>query len=256
MDRTRSLALAGACAAFVAVPNLGALFGDGEQTDQYATAITPPDYAFGIWAPIFASCAASAVGQCLPAGRGDAISRRTGWPLAGAYAVNAAWSAAAQTGRFALTPYLLPVAAAFAATAHIRLQRTPPATGLVRATPASTGLLLGWTTLASAVNVFAAQADRASPRAVAAATAGLVATSAAVAAAVARSRRGGMTLALASSWALGTLACDPTRPRGARVAGALGAIMISTALGFAMRRRPHTAGRDSGAPRPSDTRPW
>ncbi|MEU4428361.1 hypothetical protein AB0F81_47735, partial [Actinoplanes sp. NPDC024001] len=92
MDTKRTLALAGACTAFLAVPNLGALLGRGEQTDRYDTAITPPDYAFAVWAPIFAGCAASTLGQCLPAGRGDPVSRRTGWPLAGAYAVNAAWS--------------------------------------------------------------------------------------------------------------------------------------------------------------------
>ncbi|GGN49353.1 hypothetical protein FHR83_008768 [Actinoplanes campanulatus] len=235
MDTTRSLTLAGACTTFVAVPNLGALFGKGEQTDRYGTAITPPDYAFAVWAPIFAACAVSTVGQCLPGGRRDPTSRRTGWPLAGAYAVNTVWSLAAQTGRFPLTPYLLPLATALTATAHVQLQRTPPASGLVAATPASTGLLLGWTTLASAVNIVAARPDRASPGVVTAATAGLLATSAAVAVAAALSRRGGRALALSSGWALGTLACTPARPRRVRLAAALGTTMIGFARRLATR---------------------
>lgn len=229
MDRDRTLALAGSCAALIAVPNLGALLGRGEQTDRYDTAITPPDYAFAVWAPIFAGCAASTVGQCLPAGRTDPMSRRTGWPLAGAYAVNAAWSLAAQTGRFALTPYLLPAAAALAATAHIRLQSAPRATGLLAITPASTGLLLGWTTLASAVNIVAARADRTAPPVTAAATAGLIALSAGVAAVVARSRRGGRAIALATGWGLGTLAGMRSRPRFVRRAAALGAVAVAAA---------------------------
>ncbi|WP_250004837.1 hypothetical protein [Actinoplanes sp. M2I2] len=228
MDTTRSLALAGACAAFVAVPNLGALLGEGEQTKRYDTAITPPDYAFAVWAPIFATCVASTVGQCLPSGRGDAVSRRTGWPLAGAYAVNAAWSLAAQRDRFALTPYLLPVAAALAATAHARLQQAPPTSGLTAVTPVSTGLLLGWTTLASAVNVVAAR-DRNAPRTTAAASAGLLTVAAAVAAGVARSRRGGLSIALGTGWGLGTLAGMRTRRPAVRLAAALGAAAIGVA---------------------------
>ena len=120
-DNFRSFALASSCAAFVAVPCLGALFGRGEQTERYDTVITPPDYAFAVRGPVFAGCVASTVAQCLPGGRGDPMSRRTGWPLAGAYAANTAWSIAAQSGRFALTPALLPVATAFAAAAHGRV---------------------------------------------------------------------------------------------------------------------------------------
>jgi hypothetical protein len=94
----------------VAVPTLGALLGEGEQTRRYDTVITPPDYAFAVWGPIFAGCVASTVGQCLPSGRSRPASRRAGWPLAGAYALNAAWSLAAQRDRFAVTPILLPLA--------------------------------------------------------------------------------------------------------------------------------------------------
>jgi hypothetical protein len=225
MDAQRSIALAGACVAFLAVPNLGALFGEGEQTDGYDTVITPPDYAFAVWAPIFAGCAVSTVAQCLPAGRADPVSRRTGWPLAGAYALNAAWSVAAQRGRFALTPYLLPVATALTAVAHARLQQAPARSRGVAVTPVSTGLLLGWTALASAVNIVAARAEVRTP----VATAGLVAVSAVVSGAVAGSRRGGLPVALASGWGLVTLALSRRRPRGVRLAAALSAAAVGAA---------------------------
>jgi hypothetical protein len=235
VDLERSAALAGACTAFVLVPNLGAVFGDGERTDRYDTVITPPGFAFAVWAPIFAGCVASTVGQCLPAGRGDPVSRRTGWPLAGAYAVNTIWSLAAQTDRFAATPYLLPVAAALAGIAHLRLQGTPPASGPVAVTSVSTGLLLGWTTVASAVNVLAARADRDAPAVTVAATAGVLAVSAVVAGVVARSRVGRWPVALAAGWGLGTLASRRSRLRGVRLAAALGTAAIAAA-GFAGRR--------------------
>ncbi|XVU20960.1 hypothetical protein ACQPZJ_27235 [Actinoplanes sp. CA-054009] len=229
MDGTRSLTLAGACTAFIAVPNLGALFGPGEQTARYDTAITPPDYAFVVWAPIFTACAASTIAQCRPSGRHTAVSRRTGWPLAAAYAVNTAWSLAAQSNRFALTPYLLPTAAALAAAAHLRLQRLPAASGPTTITATSTGLLLGWTALAGVINVVAARPTRNAPRTVSAATAGLLATAAAVAAAVTRSRRGGRAVALTSAWGLTTLAATRKRPTAVRAAAATGAAAIASA---------------------------
>ncbi|WP_250035515.1 hypothetical protein [Paractinoplanes maris] len=235
-DNLRSVALASSCAAFVAVPCLGALLGRGEQTQRYDTVITPPDYAFAVWGPIFAGCAASTVVQCLPGGRGDPMSRRTGWPLAGAYAANAVWSVAAQSGRFGLTPVLLPVATAFAAVAYGRAQRVALA-GRASLTPASTGLLLGWTALASTVNlaagVVASGVRKSDPRLVSASTAGVLVASAAVAGEVARSRRGRVPLALASAWGLATTALMRSRPLGVRVVAAGGTAAV---LAAAVRR--------------------
>jgi hypothetical protein len=227
-DRLRSLVIGGACAAFVATPTLGALFGPGEQTRRYDTVITPPDYAFAVWGPIFAGCVASTIGQCRPGGRDDPVSRRTGWPLIGAYAFNTAWSVAAQRDRFALTPYLLPMATACAAVAHFRAQDVRPRTGWSAVTPASTGLLLGWTALASAVNI-AAVTGGTGRRTAVASGAGLLAAASTVAAGVAVSRRGGTTLALAAAWGLLTLAATRSRPRGIRAAAAAGATAIALA---------------------------
>ncbi|GAA3388453.1 hypothetical protein [Cryptosporangium minutisporangium] len=235
-DRIRSLALAGACTAFIAVPNVGALIGEGEQTERYDTVLTPPNYAFVVWAPIFAGCALSTVGQCAPDGRRLALSRRTGWPLVGAYATNALWSLAAQSDRFTLTPLLLPTAAAFAAAAHVRLQDLPAEAdhGFARVTPVSTGLLLGWTTLASAVNIAAganlAAAQKTSPSTVRASVAGLIGVGAAVAAGVAGSRRGAAALAATAGWGLLTTALTSSRPRSVRFAAAAGVSAIAAGL--------------------------
>jgi hypothetical protein len=152
--------------------------------------------------------------------------------------VNAVWSLAAQTGRFAWTPALLPVATACAATAYGRLQRTGTPSPLAGITSSSTGLLLGWTALASVVNLAAgavlAGAGRSSPRTVVGSVLGLLGASGAVAGAVARSDRGTFPVAVASGWGLVTLAATSRRPLGVRVAAALGAAGIITA---ALRKR-------------------
>jgi hypothetical protein len=247
-DMRRSIALGSACAGFVTVPTLGPLLGGGEQARRYDTVITPPDYAFAVWAPIFAGCMANTIGQCRPSGRSRPASRRTGWPLAGAYAANALWSVAAQT-KFALTPVLLPVATGFAAAAHVRLQQVPDATRAAPINVLSTGLLLGWTALASTVNLAAGAlvlgAERTSPRMVATSTAGLLAASGGLAAAVAASRNGSIPLAVASGWGLSTTALARSRPLGVRVAAAAGVVLIAAGAAWrtAMNRRHGPAGK-------------
>jgi hypothetical protein len=237
-DRLRSLALASSCAAFVAIPVLGpVLTGRGEQTDPYDTVVTPPGYAFTIWAPIFLGCGVDALRQCLPGDRHAESARRSGWPLAGAYTTNAIWSVAAQSGRFGLTPFLLPVATSFSAVAFARLQQLDPGSSRCWDTASSTGFLLGWTSLASAVNILAGfqllGARRDAPRTMGLALAGVATTGAALTAAVHRSRRGFLPLAAAAGWGLLTNATDRTRPRPVRVASAVSAAAV---LGSALAR--------------------
>lgn len=50
-DDLRSIALVSTVRPSSPTPVLGALVGDGEQTARYDTVITPPDYAFAVWAP-------------------------------------------------------------------------------------------------------------------------------------------------------------------------------------------------------------
>lgn len=245
-DLLRSAALRCACAGFVAVPVLGPLVGGGEQSRRFDTVITPPDYAFAIWAPIFACCIASTVEQSRPGARSGPLSRRTGWPLAGAYAANALWSVAAQT-RFALTPVLLPIATACAATAHARLQDHAQPAGQARATVVSTGLLLGWTALASTVNLAAGAlllgVDTTSRRTLLGSTAGLAAASGLLTAAAAVSRRGSVPLATAAAWGLLTTALTPGRPPAVRLVSAGGGITVMAAGTWRTARDRRLAGR-------------
>lgn len=235
-DRARSLALGTAAAALVLVPTLGPLLvSEGEGTERYDTVITPPDYAFAIWAPIFAGCAANAAQHAAPRQAVSTTNRRSGWPLAGAYALNALWSVAAQSDRFRLTPAILPAAAGCAALAYRRLQDDAP-TGAARLAPASTGLLLGWTALASTVNLAAGAAlAGASPTGrgtIALSTAGVLGVAATVAATVARSRQGFLPLAGAATWGLATTALTPGRPRAVRLGTALGAALVAGVAAF------------------------
>ncbi len=235
-DRLRSIVLTSGCAAFVLVPTLGpVLTGRGEQTGRYDTVITPPDYAFAIWAPIFLGCGIDTVRQCLPGHRHSEAARRSGWPLAGAYATNALWSLAAQAGRFGFTPFLLPLATTFAASAYARLQQVEPNSRQTWDTSASTGLLLGWTSLASTVNISAGTqllgARRDSPRVIGLSTAAVLASGSALAAAVQRSRRGFLPLTTAAAWGLISTATDRRRPRRVRLGAAVSAaILLGSAI--------------------------
>lgn len=239
-DVLRSTALSAACAAFVTVPNLGALLGEGENVERYGTVITPPDYAFAVWGPIFAGCVADTALQCRAHRRRLPSSRRTGWPLAGAYALNALWSIASQRDHFELTPLLLPAATGLTALAHRRLQSlSDPAF----TTDVSTGALLGWTSLASTVNIAAgaqlAGAFRSSPRTVATATAGLLGTAGALVATISTSRRGPGAIATTAGWGLLTLAATGGKPIPVRLAAGLGAAaVVVTASRSHTRTRP------------------
>ncbi|MFY1617073.1 hypothetical protein [Micromonospora sp. WMMD736] len=219
-DRLRCVALGVSTAALVLVPTLGpVLAGTEEGAEEFDTDITPPDYAFAIWAPIFATSAASTIQHI--AHPTDDANRRHGWWLAGAHAANAAWSLAAQSDRFRYTAAILPIATALAAGAHRQLQGSDPA-GIA---PHSTGLLLGWTSVASVVNVFAVRKRAPHPRTTAAAVVGAAAV---LAGTLATSRRGYVAVAAAGLWALTTSAFNTRRTRSARVANAVGATLVAT----------------------------
>lgn len=228
-DLVRSIALGTSAAAVVVTPTLGPLVLKArENTEHYDTAITPPGYAFTIWAPIFAGIIANAGQSALPNRLRLPENRRTGWPLAGAYALNTAWSVAAQSDRFRYTPALLPAAVVLTGIAYERLQTIP--TDGESIASLSTGLLLGWTGLAATVNLSAGTqllgADATSKTSVVLSTLGAVGASGALAAVIDRSRRGYLPLAAASLWGLLTTAADTKRTATARSGTAIGAAAI------------------------------
>jgi hypothetical protein len=231
-DTVRATAVAAAAAAQCLIPTMGPLLlGTHEEVDDYDTVVTPPDYAFAVWAPIFAGTVAHAVQQALPGHRSAPVNRRSGWPLAAAYAADAAWSVAAQRDRFAWTPGLLLTSTTCAAVAF-RRQQAHEATGAERLAATSTGLLLGWTSLASTINVLAASqllgARPASRGSRTAAIAAALAVSGALGVTARRSRQGAVPLASTSTWGLATIALDGRRPRAVRATAALGALAVAS----------------------------
>lgn len=250
----RTFALSTAALAVTAVPTIGPLLrGTGEQTDRYDTSITPPDYAFAVWAPIFAGILANAGQATIPNRRNLPDNAATGWPLTAAYTLNTLWSVAAQSDHFAYTAALLPAAVVATGVAYRRLQDISQPAGT---TSASTGLLLGWTSLAATVNLSAATqllgaqaGSRTSIRlsALAAAT-----TATALAVSVSRSRRGFVPLASASTWGLATTALDRRRPVLTRVVAGAGAaaIAVSAAVNLRSRNRGALSGHPTSPHQP------
>lgn len=106
-DRLRTGALLAATAAQVLVPVIGPLLGQrpvGEVSKDTPSIVTPPDWAFGVWGPIFAASAGAAVVQALPGQQTSRTAREAGWWLAAAAAGNALWEFVAQSGRYRATP--------------------------------------------------------------------------------------------------------------------------------------------------------
>lgn len=158
-DGVRAAAVVLAALAQIAGSPLGTAIAGrsvGEVSDGNRSLITPAGYAFSIWGVIFAGALAWAVYQALPGQRVRAVHRRTGWPLAAAFAGNAVWEVAFPlVGDTApvVPAVLLSVIVATTALAWARLQDLAPE-GWARLLPAAvTGLLLGWVTVAAVVQV-------------------------------------------------------------------------------------------------------
>ncbi|SHK16750.1 hypothetical protein SAMN02745194_04340 [Roseomonas rosea] len=123
------------------------------------TPVVPAGYAFSIWSVIFLLAAAYGIWQFLPANRDSALARRTGWPLAGSFAANTLWQVTSQlTGSvgFGLLLIIL-ISLACALTALFLARSTPePGFGPRWIVSPLTGLLAGWLTAASFVNLSSA----------------------------------------------------------------------------------------------------
>ncbi|WP_299052529.1 hypothetical protein [uncultured Nocardioides sp.] len=227
--RPADAALAGSCAAFVLVPTLGPLLSDGEGYDTGPQSpIAPPGYAFGVWFPIFAACAADTVGRVRQPQEGDEATR---WPLVAAYAGNTAWALLAQTDHYRPTPAVLSAAAASSALAVRRLEQRGAGRGT---TPVAAGLLLGWTMLASAVNV-TTEARRSGlvnsdPLATPLDVAALVAAAGAPLAVVRRRGPGVGAVTTTATWGLATTAVTSQRPAGVRALAAVAAAALVAAV--------------------------
>src|SRR6478609_8681383 len=235
-DRLRSGALIAATAAQVVVPIIGPLLGQrpvGEVSKDTPSIVTPPDWAFGVWGPIFAGSAATAVVQALPGQRSEPASREAGWWLAAAAAGNALWEWVAQSGRYRATPPILWGIVAAAGAAHHVLQRSDRSAAS-RLAGAGNGLLLGWTSLAASINTADVLLDllRIDPdsRRGRALSLGLIAAAAAgVTGIVAASHRAAASVAATTTWGLSTLAATTARTP-VRVTGWAAVSMVAGGL--------------------------
>ena len=81
-DRLR----AGAVVAGVVGGLLSGATGDYGDADDSPSRVLPANYAFGVWAPIYAGSLVYAADSLRPSRRGTPLLRRTGWPAAPAYA--------------------------------------------------------------------------------------------------------------------------------------------------------------------------
>jgi len=127
----------------------GALDADG-------SLLAPARPAFSIWSAIYLLLIAYTVWQALPRQRASTRQRAIGWWVALTMVLNGLWLVTAQFGTLPLTVLMIFVLAAALA---VTFQRTAavPAEGVVDAIliDATTGLHLGWVTLASVANTAA-----------------------------------------------------------------------------------------------------
>jgi len=129
--------------------------GDGALAAD-ATPVAPGEPAFMIWSVIYAGLFAYAVWQALPARRADERQRRVGWLVLAAMLLNAAWIGVVQGGLLVLSVPVILALLAVLLVAVARLGERRPS-GVVEAVvlDGTTGLYLGWVTVATIANVFA-----------------------------------------------------------------------------------------------------
>ena len=121
-----------------------------------AAPVEPAGYAFGVWAVIFLFSVLFAVYQALPANRGNAVLRRVGWPVAGAFLCTGLWSVFVPLRQLGFAQAMLLGVFGSLLVAYLRLARSNPgALGwtdrwLISLT---IGPFLGWVTAANAVSL-------------------------------------------------------------------------------------------------------
>jgi hypothetical protein len=189
------------------LPWLG--FGEpiGSQSDEVRTLITPADWAFSIWGPLYAGSTLFAIYQALPAQRDNALIARLRWPAAGAFLGNAVWAAYAQSfGLSAISSLIIVFTLACLLAAYRVFARWEP--GFTRperwlaVLPLSA--LAAWLTAATIVNISASLRFHGvdAGAAGAAVTAVIVLTGGAIAALAVLRGRGSPPYGLVFLWAL------------------------------------------------------
>ncbi|MFW6772689.1 hypothetical protein ACOACO_00260 [Nocardioides sp. CPCC 205120] len=268
-DRARQVAVSVAYVACV----VGNLFGAGvvgpvevstagnEAFAADSSLLTPAGSAFSIWSVVYAGLTLHLVVQWLPSRATAARHRVTGWLVAAAALLNAAWLTASLQGY--LWTSVVVIVALLAVLVEIvrRLTRHPAGRAPGHrdrleplAVDGTFGLYVGWVGVAAVANVAAASTAHGAARTgdVAVAVAVVVLVGVALAAVVmARAWGGRAAVALAQAWGLawvayGRLAGDPESPVVGLVAG-VAALVPLVAVGVV--RRGHAAAARPAVPR-------
>lgn len=125
--------------------------------------VQPADATFAVWLPIFAGGIAYAVHQARPGADRRPALRAVGWPLAAAFASTGVWAPLVKTRRYWAAQAALAGIGGFAEVARQRVAGLERARSLsagdkVLVAPVA-GLLAGWGTAATGVNLAAMVVD-------------------------------------------------------------------------------------------------
>jgi hypothetical protein len=208
---------------------------------SYRTPVLPADWAFAIWGPIYLAFLGYAVYQLLPAQRGRAVHRRTGWWLAASTLLNAGWVLAFSTRHVLLAELLLVALLAVLALVFGRLSRVRAAGTAERvALRLPVALYTGWVSLAVVAGTAATGVRLGLPGTGALATIAavlIVLVAAAIVASVVTVGTAVVGYAAAAVWALVGIALADT-PAAVGVAAAVATVVVL----FATARRVTTSG--------------
>jgi hypothetical protein len=152
-DLARSLVVVVLAVVQVLVAGLGGSGAAGESVGDvarsYPAPVLPADWAFAIWAPIYLAFLGYAAYQLLPAQRGRAVHRATGWWLAASAALNAGWILAFSARQLLLAEVLILALLVVLARVFGRLSRERASGTVERAALRfPVALYTGWVSLA------------------------------------------------------------------------------------------------------------
>ncbi|MBO9568614.1 MAG: tryptophan-rich sensory protein [Cellulomonas iranensis] len=150
------------------VAALGAAYGSGAFGGQStadaaggalsasATPLAPDTPAFSIWSVIYTALLVFAVVQALPRYASDARLRAVSWWLLASMLLNALWIGVVQAGSVGGSVLVIVALVVVLSVVLVRLVRTPHTAALPSAvTDVTTGLYLGWVSVATLANVAA-----------------------------------------------------------------------------------------------------
>ncbi|GAB3459440.1 tryptophan-rich sensory protein [Kineococcus endophyticus] len=122
-----------------------------------STLVAPAGPAFAVWSVIYTGLAGLAVWQALPKHREDPRQRSTGWWTAASLVLNAVWIGTVQLGSVWLSVVVISVLLLVLVKTFGALLADRPRTRVEAVlVDGSTGLYLGWVSIATVANVAAA----------------------------------------------------------------------------------------------------